>query len=872
MISIFRSFLRCFIRACRYIILCREFLDSLAVEIYELKSKREDVERDVVKARRGGKQPRRQVMWWLDRVESLEGKFAKISTEFERRLMLPGNLAPNVWSSYRLSSSADEMIAEVRYLKSKGSFDQVADEVFPDRFEEVPSSPTVGMDLVLEQLRRVLEDDAEGVVGIYGMGGVGKTALLSRFHNEFLADATHLDVVIFIDACRGLGVDRIQRMIGDRLGLSRKNRGSQEEKAATLFRVLNKMRFVLILDGVCRSLDLRMVGVPIPKRRSKCKIVLATRNEDLCDQMGAKKKIKVEALPWDAAWKLFTETAGEEMIDSHPGIRRQAEILVRKCGGLPLALIAVARALASKRSLEEWKHAVAIMNSDPAQLPGIAEHVLRPLKLSYDLLPDDTSRSCALHFALYREGCRLHQNLLQECWIGEGILGDFEDVEEANNRACYLLGVLSAASLIERVDANGYTRMHPVIRATVLWIACECGKKENRWFVREREGLTDAPDAETWAGATRLALGDNEIAVLPEAPQCPDLVSLKLKNNLGLEKIPDGFFGFMPSLAVLDLHSTSIKELPPGIGNLVGLQFLELCGTKLKSLPKELGALTKLKYLGLNWTVDLASIPDGLIRDLGQLRVLRMIVSYRSWKTGSSGDGVDMGELEALNRLRILDITVGTAAALERLAQSRRLAPATVALLIKSCRGLSSIELPSVMGQNMKRLKWLRASHSKELEDVVIGGGGGGGLENLVLEHLLKAKIVWRGSHGQNLRGLYIYGCNGMEQLIYHKEDEETEDGRASGGVAVVPFPNLTEIALRGLPELKRVSEERKMLVFPSLESMEVAECPKLKKLTLVAEKLREIKCQRSWWDQLEWEEEDDATKSAFQLIMKPLQ
>ncbi|RWV82846.1 hypothetical protein GW17_00055615 [Ensete ventricosum] len=755
MISIFRSFLRCFIRACRYVILCKEFLDSLAVEIYELKSKREDVERDVVKARRGGKQPRSQVLWWLDRVESLESKFAKIITEFERRLMLPGNLAPN-------------------------------------------------------------------------------------------------------------------RMIEDRLGLSRKNRGSQEEKAATLFKVLNKMRFVLILDGVCRSLDLRMVGVPIPKRRSKCMIVLATRNEDLCDQMGAKKKIKVEALPWDAAWKLFTETAGEEMIDSHPGVRRQAEILVRKCGGLPLALIAVARALASKRSPEEWKHAVAIMNSDPAQLPGIAEHVLRPLKLSYDLLPDDTLRSCALHFALYREGCRLHQNLLQECWFGEGILGDFEDVEEANNRACYLLGVLSAASLIDRVDANGYTRMHPVIRAMVLWIACECGEKENRWFVREREGLTDAPDAETWAGATRLALGDNEITVLPEAPHCPDLVSLKLKNNLGLEKIPDGFFGFMPSLAVLDLHSTSIKELPPGIGNLVGLQFLELCGTKLKSLPKELGALTKLKYLGLNWTVDLASIPDGLIRDLGQLRVLRMIVSYKSWKAGSSGDGVDMEELEALNRLRILDITVGTAAALERLAQSRRLAPATAALLIKGCRGLSSIELPSLLGKNMKRLKWLRASHSKELEDVVIGGGG---LENLVLEHLLKAKIVWRGSHGQNLRGLYIYGCNGMEQLIYyHKGDEEAEDGKASGGVAIVPFPNLTEIALRGLPELKRVSEERKMLVFPSLESMEVAECPKLRKLTLVAEKLREIKCQRSWWDQLEWEEEDDATKSAFQLIMKPLQ
>uniref|UniRef100_A0A804HM23 NB-ARC domain-containing protein n=1 Tax=Musa acuminata subsp. malaccensis TaxID=214687 RepID=A0A804HM23_MUSAM len=103
-------------------------------------------------------------------------------------------------------------------------------------------------------------------------------------------------------------------------------------------------------------------GTPSPSTKASCPWSsiacgrIGTRNEDLCDQMGVKKKIKVEALPWDAAWKLFTETAGKEMIDSHPEIGRQAEILVRKCGGLPLALIAVGRALASKRSpLERYR-------------------------------------------------------------------------------------------------------------------------------------------------------------------------------------------------------------------------------------------------------------------------------------------------------------------------------------------------------------------------------------------------------------------------------------------------------------------------------------------------------------------------------------
>lgn len=84
--------------------------------------------------------------------------------------------------------------------------------------------------------------------------------------------------------------------------------------------------------------------------------------------------------------------------------------------------------------------------------------------------------------------------------------------------------------------------------------------------------------------------------------------------------------------------------------------------------------------------------------------------------------------------------------------------------------------------------------------------------------------------------------------MVYYKDGEET----ATEDAAAAPFPNLKEVALRGLPKLKRVSDERRALVFPALESMEVEKCAKLRKLNLIAEKLREIKCERSWWDQLE--------------------
>ncbi|KAG6520494.1 hypothetical protein ZIOFF_017550 [Zingiber officinale] len=105
-------------------------------------------------------------------------------------------------------------IAEPCYLKDKGSFNQVADS----------QSRTVGMEMVLAQEKQVEEDDALGIIGIYEMDDIVKTVLLSKFHNEFLADAIHLDMVIFVNSYRYLDVESIQKKIHHGLGFSWKNK------------------------------------------------------------------------------------------------------------------------------------------------------------------------------------------------------------------------------------------------------------------------------------------------------------------------------------------------------------------------------------------------------------------------------------------------------------------------------------------------------------------------------------------------------------------------------------------------------------------------------------------------------------------------
>ncbi|KAG6483270.1 hypothetical protein ZIOFF_059912 [Zingiber officinale] len=120
-----------------------------------------------------------------------------------------------------------------------------------------------------------------------------------------------------------------------------------------------------------------------------------------------------------------------------------------------------------------------------------------------------------------------------------------------------------------------YDRLSDTLRTCVSYFAQAPGaEKESKWMIGDRRGLTEAPGAEKWRVVERISLGCNNITVLPDEPQCPDLIYLSLRYNHPLKNIPNEFFSHIPCLRSLDLRNTSIEELPDGIGNLSQLQYL----------------------------------------------------------------------------------------------------------------------------------------------------------------------------------------------------------------------------------------------------------------------------------------------------------
>ena len=74
--------------------------------------------------------------------------------------------------------------------------------------------------------------------------------------------------------------------------------------------------------------------------------------------MEVHERMRVGCLTPGEAFSLFCDKVGENILNSHPDIKRLAKIVVEECKGLPLALIVIGRSMASRKTPREWEQAL----------------------------------------------------------------------------------------------------------------------------------------------------------------------------------------------------------------------------------------------------------------------------------------------------------------------------------------------------------------------------------------------------------------------------------------------------------------------------------------------------------------------------------
>ncbi|KAB2043459.1 hypothetical protein ES319_D01G019200v1 [Gossypium barbadense] len=835
--------------------LCKleENLPALKTEVEDLKATRRDL-MSRVRVAEDEKQLKRlpQVDLWLqraDRVITDADKLIVQSPLHVEKLCMGGCCSRHPRSTHKFGKQIATILQEVNGLKENGDFSDVACKPPIPSANKRPSDPTVGLESYVNQVWSCLQKDQVGIIGIYGLGGVGKTTLLNQINNKF-HDTTHDYHVIWAVASQDRPIERVQDEIAKRIGLSNEGWKSIEEKAADIFNVLRKKKFALLLDDIWEWFDLTRAGVPLPTQQNCSKVIFTTRRRDVCCQMqpNMDNNIRVECLPPGEAFKLFEEKVGSETLQMHPDICKLAEAVVEECAGLPLALITIGRAMASKRTPHEWKYAIEVLRQSTASVfPGVGKEMFPKLKFSYDNLADEKVKSCFLYCSLYPEDKSIEKDELIHCWIGEGLLDEHTNLSNARNRGHFIIGSLIDACLLEK-QGNHRIKMHDVIRDMALWIA---GESEEKFFVKSGVQLKEQPKDKKWEEIIRMSVMDNLIENLTDILACPNLQTLFLGRNR-LKVIINDFFNFMPMLRVLDLsHNMNLKELPVGIGKLVSLEHLNLSFTHIRKLPIELKALKNLKYLNLERTRRLRIIPQ-LISSFSKLQVLKMEgCCYQC--------SLVLEEMEHLNYLNVLTITFTSTSELEKaLGFNKFISCAIEHVSLQGFRDSRSLNILALA--NLHPLYSLELSGYMVIEDVKIESSiieGVGCFHSLRSIYILDASWIIFAPH---LERLFIRDCQGLEEII--SEEKLSEVAELKGNLNL--FSKLEFLHLNNLPKMKTIYGHA--LLFPQLKRITILNCPMLKKFPLNSNSAKGrrlvIEGDERWWKDVEWE--DESTQIAF--------
>ncbi|KAL1217274.1 putative disease resistance protein [Cardamine amara subsp. amara] len=802
-----------------YILMMESNLEVLQKTMQELKEKREDLLRRVSIEEGQGLQRLAQVQGWFSRVETVESQVNDLleakSTQ-TKRLCLCGFCSGNLVSSYDYGKKVYKELKEVEALIAKCVFKVVAEKIPTAKGEKKHIQTTVGLDSMVEKAWKSLMngENITTTLGLYGMGGVGKTTLLARINNKFLEVVNEFDVVIWVVVSKDLQIEGIQKQILGSLGLVDKEwkQETEKEKASRIYNILNRRRFMLLLDDLWSEVDLNKIGVPPLTQENRCKMVFTTRSKEVCKEMEVDDEMEVVCLSPGEAWELFQKKVGETPLKSHQDIPILARKVAEKCCGLPLALNVIGKAMACKESVQEWQHVLNVLNLSSHKFPGMAEKILPILKFSYDSLKDENAKTCFLYCSLFPEDYEIGKEELIEYWICEGLIdGDCGD----NNQGHDIIGLLVRTHLLMDCELTTKVKMHDVIREMALWIG---NKKELESCVKSGAQLCHIPTDINWENVRRVSLMSNHIEELSCSFHCPNLSTLLLRKNK-LVDISGEIFQFMPALVVLDLSKNkSLIELPEEISNLGSLQYLNLSYTGIKCLPVGIKELKKLINLNLEFTFELQSIV-GISTSLPNLQVLKLFYSR------VCVDDRLMEELQLLEHLKILTATVDDAMVLKSLQGIERLASCTRALCLKNMSA-TVVMLNTVALDGLQRLAIVNSKLSEIKIDCERRERGGGGFKNLSTVYIVDLEgpkdLSWL-LFAQNVKYLFVARSSKIREII------NREKGMSISNVhpgIVVPFGKLELLKVSDMDELRRIFWNPPTL--PNLRQFGVQNCPKL--------------------------------------------
>ncbi|KAE8802212.1 Disease resistance RPP13-like protein 4 [Hordeum vulgare] len=471
------------------------------------------------------------------------------------------------------------------------------------------------------------------VVSMVGCGGLGKTTLARRVYDTM---GQQFECRAFVSVSRRPHVVAILSDIRSQLGYEYDQSLTEDAKSLldSISNFLQDKRYFIIVDDVWDVQTWDILKGAFPKGNFGSRIITTTRIHEVakscCASCGG-RVYTVSPLSAIDSERLFFKLVfnSGEQCPSH--LKIVSDKILQKCGGLPLAIIAISGLLIANTHEDQWEQVYSSIRHGLGSNPAV-ERTMRILLLGYfDLTP--CLKSCLLYLSVFPEGCAVKKERLVMRWIAEGF------IPEEHGHTLYESGQRCFNELIDRnliqpgeIDKFGEVescRVHGIIFDFLVSLS----NQDNFVTLLGVPGVNPEPGNKV----RRLSLqGDSEIpadlilckarslSVFGHCVKMPSLLKSRHLRILDLEcsgKVEDQHLaeiGGLFHLKYLRLKS-KVGKLPQQIAELQSLESLEICESNATTeIPPAINQLTRLVRLVVH---DETILPD----EIGGLKALQVL-------------------------------------------------------------------------------------------------------------------------------------------------------------------------------------------------------------------------------------------------------
>ncbi|RDX91545.1 Disease resistance protein RPM1, partial [Mucuna pruriens] len=679
------------------------------------------------------------------------------------------------------------------------------------------------------------------VISVVGMAGLGKTTLAKQVFDD-------KEVIANFDCHACITVSQlydVEKLLRDMLRKFCKEQRedpphdvSNMDRMSLIDEVRNHLRhkrYVVLFDDVWNDKFWDDVEFAIVDDKNSSRILITTRYEkvaEFCKKSSFVQVHELKPLIEEKSLELFYKRAFQYGFNGccpKELVAISLEI-VRKCKGLPLAIVAIAGVLSRKsKSVPEWK---LFSQNLSLELERNSElnNITKILGLSYDDLPYNL-RECLLYFGMYPEDYEVKSNRLIRQWIAEGF------VKPERGKALEEVAKQYLTELIHRnlVQVTSFTidgkvkgcRVHDLLHEMILRKSKDTGfcqyigdngehdQSVSSGIVRR---LTIATDSNALIRSTEsshirsiLIITDKELSeqLVRRIPtKCMLLKVLHFEDAL-IYYVPENL-GNLIHLKYLSFRNTWLKCLPKSIGKLQNLETLDVRQTHVSELPKEICKLKKLHHLLAD------EISSSLLKDcLGGMTSLQRL---RLLNIDDDDDGVVIRELGKLKQLREL-----------RMCKLRREHGNTL------CSSINEMQLLEVLWIDTEVINLQFVSPMSTLGKLYLSGKLEG-LPNWIpqLQNLVKLFFVWSKLTNDPLESLKDMPSLALLSFKLYAYEGETLHFQSGG------FQQLKTLQLENMENLNSIFIDNGAL--SSLENLDLTVIPKLKTLPSGFQHLEKLK------------------------------